>query len=104
KLVLEKSQNFFGLIFLPYFIFKLILKFKNEKKEYQKLIKKNPELSLPKLESYPDFDDIWKVREHLSFKIGHLILKANKNWHKGSYIYLPYYIYKCYKQHQNSKK
>ncbi|MCE7228842.1 glycosyltransferase [Campylobacter coli] len=104
KLVLEKSQNFFGLVFLPYFIFKLILKFKNEKKEYQKLIKKTPELSLPKLELYPDFDDIWKVREHLSFKIGHLILKANKNWYKGSYIYLPYYIYKCYKQHQNSKK
>ncbi|MFH5335062.1 glycosyltransferase [Campylobacter coli] len=104
KLILEKSQNFFSLLFLPYFVFKLILKFKNEKKEYQKLIKKNPELSLPRLELYPDFDDIWKIKEHLSFKIGHLVLKANKNWYKGSYIYLPYCIYKCYKQHKSNKK
>ncbi|OOX93755.1 hypothetical protein BOO83_08450 [Campylobacter coli] len=104
KLILNKSQNFFDLMCLPYYIFKLFLKFKNEKKEYRGLIKKNPKLILPNLESYPDFDDIWKVKEHLSFKIGDLILKANKSWYKGSYLCLPYNIYKCYKQYKNNKK
>lgn len=104
KLILNKSQHFSGLIFLPYSIIELILKFKNEQKEYKKLIRKKPELSLPKLELYPDFDEIWKVKDHLSYKIGDLILKAHKNWYKGSYLYLPYAIYKCYKQYKNNKK
>lgn len=102
KLIIERTKKVVHILMLPYDICKLIINFKIERQQYKKITKKNSSLVLPKLELYPDFNEIWKVKEHLSFKIGNLILKTHKSWYKGAYFLLPYRFYKLFKQHKTT--
>ncbi|HEB7556514.1 TPA: hypothetical protein RZH79_001732, partial [Campylobacter coli] len=54
----------------------------------------DPSLKLPPLESYPDYKEALKFKNHLSCKLGQALIKANKTWYKGGYIKLIFEIRK----------
>ena len=50
------------------------------------VIKHNPNLKRLELEAYSDYKDALGLKNHLSYKLGRTLIKANKNWYKGGYI------------------
>ncbi|EAL9280737.1 alpha-2,3-sialyltransferase, partial [Campylobacter coli] len=80
------SKNIFGILFMPVYIISTLLSHKQEQKIYQEKIKKDPSLKLPPLENYPDYKEALKLKNHLSYKLGQALIKANKTWYKGGYI------------------
>ncbi|MPV83668.1 hypothetical protein GC016_07535 [Campylobacter hepaticus] len=68
---------------------KLYLIKKQHKKEqvgYQNSIKDNPNLILPPLETYPDYNEALKLKNSFTYKLGQALIQANKNWYRGGYI------------------
>ena len=43
----------------------------------EKIIKKHPNLKLPPLENYPDYNEAIKIKNHLSYNLGEALIKAN---------------------------
>ncbi|ECY0969493.1 sulfotransferase family protein [Campylobacter coli] len=82
------SKNIFGILFMPVYIISTLLSHRQEKKIYQEKIKKNPNLKLPPLESYPDYKEALKEKECLTYKLGEALIKASNNWYGGGYIKL----------------
>ncbi|EAJ6646669.1 glycosyltransferase [Campylobacter coli] len=91
------SKNIFGILFMPVYIISTLLSHKQEQKIYQEKIKKDPSLKLPSLESYPDYKEALKFKNHLSYKLGQALIKANKTWYKGGYVKLAFKIRKLKK-------
>lgn len=77
------SKNIFGILFMPVYIISTLLSHRQEKKIYQEKIKKNPNLKLPPLESYPDYKEALKEKECLTYKLGEALIKASNNWYGG---------------------
>ncbi|WP_337210382.1 hypothetical protein, partial [Campylobacter molothri] len=84
--MIENSKSILGYIRMPYVLSYIKDKHKQEQKIYQEKIKKDPSLKLPPLESYPDYNEALKFKEHLSYKLGQALIKANNNWYGGGYI------------------
>ncbi|HEC1783383.1 TPA: hypothetical protein R1737_001451, partial [Campylobacter lari] len=55
---------------------------------------KDSSLKLPSLESYPDYKEALKLKNHLSYKLGQALIKANKTWYKGGYVKMWFEIWK----------
>ncbi|EIP7661815.1 hypothetical protein LT083_001949 [Campylobacter coli] len=91
------SKNIFGILFMPVYIISTLLSHKQEQKIYQEKIKKDPSLKLPPLENYPDYKEALKFKNHLSYKLGQALIKANKTWYKGGYVKLAFKIRKLKK-------
>ncbi|EJF7375810.1 alpha-2,3-sialyltransferase, partial [Campylobacter coli] len=70
------SKNIFGILFMPVYIISTLLSHRQEKKIYQEKIKKNPNLKLPPLESYPDHKEALKEKECLTYKLGEALIRA----------------------------
>ncbi|EKM1524171.1 alpha-2,3-sialyltransferase, partial [Campylobacter coli] len=92
------SKNIFGILFMPVYIISTLLSHRQEKKIYQEKIKKNPNLKLPPLESYPDYKEALKEKECLTYKLGEALIKASNNWYGGGYIKLWFEIRKLKKE------
>ncbi|EAM0472227.1 alpha-2,3-sialyltransferase [Campylobacter coli] len=92
------SKNIFGILFMPVYIISTLLSHRQEKKIYQEKIKKNPNLKLPPLESYPDYKEALKEKECLTYKLGEALIKASNNWYGGGYIKLLLEIRKLKKE------
>ncbi|WP_181562934.1 hypothetical protein [Campylobacter hyointestinalis] len=73
---------------------------KNQKL-YQEKIKANPSLKLPPLESYPDYNEAIKIKEHLSYKLGEALINADKS--KLGYLTLWFKCKKITKEHKKAK-
>ncbi|EOC4443843.1 TPA: hypothetical protein ACW5AV_001164 [Campylobacter jejuni] len=58
-------------------------KHKFEQKAYEEKIKENPNLALPPLETYPDYNEALKEKECFTYKLGEALMQANKNWYGG---------------------
>ena len=86
--MIVNSKNIFNIIFMPAYIILTLLSYKQEQKNYQEKIKKNPSLKLPPLESYPDYKESLKEKECLTYKLGEAFIKASKTWYKGGYVKL----------------
>ncbi|AWI34981.1 hypothetical protein [Helicobacter apodemus] len=71
------SKSLLGYIRMPYVLSYIKDKHKQEQKEYQEKLKKNPNLKLPTLESYRDYEDSLKIKNTLSYKLGEALIKAN---------------------------
>ncbi|KQI13744.1 alpha-2,3-sialyltransferase, partial [Campylobacter coli CVM 41970] len=71
---------------MPFVLSYIHDKHKQEQKIYQEKIKKDPSLKLPPLENYPDYKEALKLKNHLSYKLGQALIKANKTWYKGGYV------------------
>ncbi|WP_235690283.1 hypothetical protein [Campylobacter coli] len=84
--MITNSKSLLGYIRMPFVLSYTKDKHKQEQKIYQEKIKKDPSLKLPPLESYPDYKEALKFKNHLSYKLGQALIKANKTWYKGGYV------------------
>ncbi|EPU1614675.1 hypothetical protein ACVUUU_001672 [Campylobacter coli] len=98
------SKSVLGFLSLPFIILSIVISHKQEQKTYKIKIKKNPNLILPPLESYPDYKEAIKEKECFTYKLGETLIKANKTWYKGGIIKLPFSMYKVYKDYKKKKK
>ncbi|WP_417904357.1 hypothetical protein ACD570_02555 [Campylobacter sp. LH-2024] len=101
--MIENSKSILGYIRMPYVLSYIKDKHKQEQKIYQEKIKKDPSLKLPPLESYADYNEALKFKEHLSYKLGQALIKANNNWYRGGYIKLWFEIRRIKKEFKNKK-
>ncbi|WP_086304113.1 hypothetical protein [Campylobacter devanensis] len=62
---------------LPFALLKIKRDHKIDEVIYRQSIQKYPNLKLPPLESYPDYNEAIKIKEHLSYKLGEALIKAN---------------------------
>ncbi|MCV3377052.1 hypothetical protein [Campylobacter sp. IFREMER_LSEM_CL2194] len=92
------SKSILGYIRMPFVLSYIKDKHKQEQKNYQEKIKKDPSLALPPLESYPDYKEALKEKECLTYKLGQALIQANKTWYGGGYIKLLFEIRKLKKQ------
>ncbi|ECC1318355.1 glycosyltransferase family 2 protein, partial [Campylobacter jejuni] len=80
------SKSVLGFISLPFIILSIVISHKQEQKAYKFKVKKNPNLALPPLETYPDYNEALKEKECFTYKLGEEFIKASKNWYGGGYI------------------
>ncbi|OEV46975.1 alpha-2,3-sialyltransferase [Campylobacter jejuni] len=92
------SKSVFGFLSLPFIILSIVISHKQEQKAYKFKVKKNPNLALPPLSSYDDYNEALKIKNHFSYKLGEEFIKASKNWYKGRLFLLPYRVFKLYKK------
>ncbi|MFG5101129.1 hypothetical protein O8I36_05430 [Campylobacter lari] len=81
--IIVNSKSILGYIRMPFVLSYIKDKHKQEQKAYQEKIKKDPSLILPPLESYPDYQEALKLKNHLSYKLGEALIQANKTWYGG---------------------
>ncbi|NDJ26630.1 hypothetical protein DMB95_01475 [Campylobacter sp. MIT 12-8780] len=91
--LIKTAKNPIKCIILPYSLIKTI-------NEYQRYKKQNS-IPLPPLETYADYEEALKVKNHLSYKIGSLILNTHKKGIIG-YISLPFALIQSSKEHKNA--
>ena len=77
---------------MPYVLSYIKDMHKKEQIAYNEKIKANPNLKLPPLESYPDYKEALKCKNHLSYKLGNAFLKSHKYRFLGGYIWLLFEI------------
>ncbi|HEC1750218.1 TPA: sulfotransferase family 2 domain-containing protein [Campylobacter lari] len=98
QVMIVNSKSILGYLIMPIVLLSIIISHKQEQKIYQEKIKKDPSLKLSPLESYPDYKEALKFKNHLSYKLGQALIKANKTWYKGGYIKLWFEIRKLKKK------
>ncbi|HEG2604698.1 TPA: hypothetical protein SCV11_000502 [Campylobacter jejuni] len=86
QVTIKNSKTIKGYIKLPFMLIKEFMQHKKEQKNYQMMIKINPNLVLPKLQEYSDYKEALKIKNYFSYKLGEAIIKANNNWYGGGYI------------------
>ncbi|EOW8592874.1 coiled-coil domain-containing protein [Campylobacter coli] len=92
------SKSLLGYLIMPMILLNIIISHKQAQKAYKLKIKKNPNLALPPLESYPDYKEALKEKECLTYKLGEALIKASNNWYGGGYIKLLLEIRKLKKE------
>lgn len=80
------SKSVFGFLSLPFIILSIVISHKQEQKAYKFKVKKNPNLALPPLETYPDYNEALKEKECFTYKLGEEFIKVSKNWYGRGYI------------------
>ncbi|ECP4092101.1 alpha-2,3-sialyltransferase, partial [Campylobacter jejuni] len=80
------SKSVLGFLSLPFIILSIVISHKQEQKAYKFKVKKNPNLALPPLETYPDYNEALKEKEYFTYKLGEEFIKAGKNWYGEGYI------------------
>ncbi|HEC2942695.1 TPA: hypothetical protein R2P19_001994 [Campylobacter jejuni] len=93
--MIENSRSILGYIRIPYVLSYIMDKHKFEQKAYKAKIKENPNLALPPLETYSDYNEALKLKNSFTYKIGEALIKAHKNWLWGgdiSDLYLKIYL------------
>ncbi|EGD0208607.1 TPA: glycosyltransferase family 2 protein, partial [Campylobacter jejuni] len=88
------SKSVLGYLSLPFIILSIVISHKQEQKAYKFKVKKNPNLALPPLETYPDYNEALQYKNHLSYKLGKILIKAFKTWYKGGLFKLWFEIRK----------
>ncbi|MCH5335894.1 MAG: alpha-2,3-sialyltransferase, partial [Campylobacter sp.] len=86
QIMIRNSKSFFGFIKMPFLLMAMSLTHKEQEKIYKEKIKTNPNLALPPLESYLDYQEALKEKECLTYKLGNAFIKASKSWYKGGLI------------------
>ncbi|EOJ0286809.1 hypothetical protein ACMZVA_000606 [Campylobacter jejuni] len=84
--LIENSKSILGYIRMPYVLSYIKDKHKFEQKAYEEKIKENPNLALPPLECYPDYQEALKEKECFTYKLGQALMEADKEWYKGGYV------------------
>ncbi|SUW96977.1 glycosyl transferase, group 2 family protein [Campylobacter jejuni subsp. doylei] len=80
------SKSVLGFLSLPFIILSIVISHKQEQKAYKFKVKKNPNLALPPLETYPDYKEALKEKECFTYKLGEALIRASQNWYGGGYI------------------
>ncbi|HFU2597041.1 TPA: alpha-2,3-sialyltransferase, partial [Campylobacter jejuni] len=92
------SKSALGYLSLPFIILSIVISHKQEQKAYKFKVNKNPNLALPPLETYPDYNEALKEKGCFTYKLGEAFIKASKNWYKGVLFLLPCRVFKFYKK------
>ena len=101
--IIENSKSLFGYIRMFYVLSYIRDKHLREQKLYEEKIQTNPNLALPPLESYPDYQEALKEKECFTYKLGEAFIKATKSWYKGGLIKF-YFEAKALEREFKSKK
>ncbi|EPT4297008.1 capsule biosynthesis protein CapA [Campylobacter jejuni] len=92
---IKNSKSLWGYIRMPY----VLSYIRDMHKESQnKMDKKSISL-----EYYSDYESALKEKEGFVYKLGQIIIKAHKNWHKGGYIMLWFEVKKLKKEFKKGK-
>ncbi|MPV93380.1 sugar transferase, partial [Campylobacter hepaticus] len=86
QVIIDNSKSLWGYIRMFYVLSYIKDKHKKEQVGYQNSIKDNPNLILPPLETYPDYNEALKLKNSFTYKLGQALIQANKNWYRGGYI------------------
>ncbi|WP_115801411.1 hypothetical protein [Campylobacter jejuni] len=86
KVMVENSKNVLDCVSLPFILLCIVFLHRKEQRKYKIKIKQNPKLSLPFLETYPDYYQALREKECFTYKLGEAFIKASKNWYKGGYL------------------
>ncbi|HFP7338611.1 TPA: hypothetical protein ACHKO7_001721, partial [Campylobacter jejuni] len=78
RIMVLNSKNFFDFIKTPIKLLYEVFLYKKEQKEYKIKIMKNPELKLPPLSEYLDYNEVDNIKRHLSYRLGNALIEANK--------------------------
>ena len=89
---------------LPFALLKIKRDHKIDEVIYRQSIQKYPNLKLPPLESYPDYNEAIKIKEHLSYKLGEALIDADKSKLKLGYLTLWFKCKKITKEHKDNHK
>ncbi|EAK8103416.1 TPA: hypothetical protein R4M74_000321 [Campylobacter jejuni] len=100
--MIANSKTLFGYLTMPMILLSIMISHRNEKRIYCKKIKKDPSLKQPPLESYPDYQEALKLKNHLSYKLGQALIKANKTWYGGGYVKMLFEINKIKSTYKKS--
>ncbi|EMB5522978.1 hypothetical protein U5701_000474 [Campylobacter coli] len=100
--MIANSKTLFGYLTMPMILLSIMISHRNEKRIYCKKIKKDPSLKQPPLESYPDYQEALKLKNHLSYKLGQVLIQANKTWYKGGYVKMLFEINKIKSTYKKS--
>ncbi|WP_086304119.1 coiled-coil domain-containing protein [Campylobacter devanensis] len=100
--MIANSKSLWGYIKMPYILSYIKETHQKEQKLYQEKIKANPSLKLPPLESYPDYNEAIKIKEHLSYKLGEALINADKSKLKLGYLTLWFKCKNITKEHKNN--
>ncbi|OEW31546.1 hypothetical protein AJ878_04420, partial [Campylobacter jejuni] len=68
--LITNSKSILGYIRMPFVLSYIKDKHKFEQKAYEEKIKDNPNLALPPLETYPDYNEALKEKECFTYKLG----------------------------------
>ncbi|EAI7253432.1 hypothetical protein CK573_07335 [Campylobacter lari] len=85
------SKTFLGCLIMPMMLLSIVVSYKQEQKMYKQKIKKDLSLILPPLKQYPDYEGPIKLKYHLSYKLGQVLIKVNKTWYKKVYSFFILY-------------
>ncbi|EAL6687580.1 sugar transferase [Campylobacter jejuni] len=91
--LIANSKSILGYIRMPYVLSYIKNKHKFEQKAYEEKIKENPNLALPPLETYPDYNEALKEKECFTYKLGEALMQANKKLVWGGVYQI--YIQRC---------
>ncbi|WP_086245602.1 acyltransferase [Campylobacter devanensis] len=97
--MVESFKSTIGIFKLPFRLIDVLLKYKKEQKIYKENIKHNPNLKVPELKSYSDYEDALRLKNHLSYNLGKALIEANKNWYKGGYVKFIFEVIKIKKDY-----
>ena len=103
--MIVNSKSILGYLKMPYTLYSIKKQHNIEQIAYDKIIKDNPNLKLPPLESYPDYQEALKCKNHLSYKLGEALIKANNKGFitGGGGIWLLFEIRRIIKEHKKAK-
>lgn len=82
------SKSLWGMIRLPYVLSYINASYKQEQRQYQEKIAKDPTLKLPPLESYADYQEALKIKNYTSYKLGEGLMVANRAGKGRTILYL----------------
>ncbi|MCV3406715.1 alpha-2,3-sialyltransferase, partial [Campylobacter lari] len=99
--MIANSKSILGCLIMPVVLLSIIISYKQEQKIYQEKIKKDPSLKLPSLEDYPDYQEVSKLKNQLSYKLGQALIQANKTWYKGGYVKMWFEVRKLKREFRN---
>ncbi|WP_096021312.1 hypothetical protein [Campylobacter lanienae] len=102
--MIANSKSLWGYIRMPYILSYIKETHQTNQKLYQEKIKANPSLKLPPLDTYPDYNEAIKIKEHLSYKLGEALINADKSKLKLGYITLWFKCKKITKEHKDNHK
>ncbi|MCR8696647.1 MULTISPECIES: hypothetical protein [Campylobacter] len=101
--IIDNSKSLLGYIKMPFILSYIKDTHQKEQKIYQEKIKNNPSLKLPPLETYPDYKEAIKCKNHLSYKLGEALINADKSKFKLGYLWLWFKCKQITKEHKNCK-
>ncbi|WP_390621652.1 ATP-grasp fold amidoligase family protein [Campylobacter volucris] len=104
QIMLCSSKNFLDILCMPIYLMAETISYCQEKKIYRLKTKKDSSLVLPYIESYPDYQEAMQLKEHLSYRLGNVLIKSFKMWYKGKIFVLPFDMFKAYKLYKRNLK